>query len=259
MGYCFDVVDVTSPDMEVLYNRLKELSGTTVLRYMNLSGAPYQAGSDILARSGPRGAFVVRIWGHGLPGVVPIGAGLIPEYVAGHQAGLILAKDFKTDTYYNNVAPSADSLRHASPGLNVTSGAPQFLSPTLRFTTPALKFLAAAMNPAGRVELHGCVIARGKVGEEFGKQLAKVLGCWVYASSEFQRGLEWEPPVLGFPPGGKGIIANAKAPPLKFKYNERMCEVPRPNLKEFFSAPKPIWDPGPGPVSGPSCGAPRPR
>src|SRR5882762_1093099 len=102
MVYCFDIVDVTSPDMEVLYTRLKELSGTTVLRYMNLCGAPHQAGADILARSGPRGAFVVRIWGHGLPGIVPIGAGRIPEYVAQDQAGLIIAKHVgtDTDTYY---------------------------------------------------------------------------------------------------------------------------------------------------------------
>jgi hypothetical protein len=226
MSYCFDVVDVTSDDMEVLYGRLQKLSGTTLLRYMNLSAAPQQAGYDILSRSGPRGAFVVRIWGHGMPGVVPIGAGLVPEYVRDQQAGLILMKDWQTDTWHNNVSPTPRTLRPSAP--NLAPRAPDFLSPAPRFPAPALDYLAAAMNPAGRLELHGCSIAAGKVGESFGKRLAQVLGCWVYASADIQHGLDWDGRVLGFPPGGKSVIQNAKAPPLKFKYNERMCEVPTP-------------------------------
>jgi hypothetical protein len=180
----FDVVDCTSPDMEPLYGRLAIMGRTIILRYERMSNAVMQMGHDILAQAGPRGAAVVRIWGHGLPGIVPIATGLNPEGVTLHHAGLGIHKDFATGTYYNNVVP------------------------------PALKDLAQAMSPTARLELHGCSIAAGKVGDLLCKELAKLLACWVYASTTYQRDLEWVPPVLAFPPGGRTVITNAVPPPL---------------------------------------------
>lgn len=180
----FDVIDVTSPDMEPLYDRLVALKRTTILRYERMSNAVVQMGNDILARAGPRGAIVVRIWGHGLPGIVPIATGLKPEGVTLHNAGIGIYKDFATGTYYNNVVPES------------------------------LKPLAQALSPIARLELHGCSIAAGKVGDKLCTELAKQLACWVYASTTFQTTLEWVPPVLAFPPGGRPAIKDAKPPPL---------------------------------------------
>jgi hypothetical protein len=180
----FDVVDGTSPDMVPLYNRLVALGKTTILRYENMPNVVELMGNDILQRAGPRGAYLVRIWGHGLPGIVPIAAGTIPERVTQDNAGLGIHRDFVTGTYFNNVVPAR------------------------------LKALAEALSPVARLELHGCSIAAGKVGDLLCRELAKQLACWVYASTGYQQDLEWVPPVLGFPPGGKTVVKNAKPPPL---------------------------------------------
>lgn len=184
MSSFFDVVDGTSPDMAPLYNRLVAMGKTTILRYENTPNVVERMGNDILVRAGPRGAYVVRIWGHGLPGIVPIAAGIIPERVTQDHAGLGIRRDFVTGTYFNNVVPTR------------------------------LKPLADALSPVSRLELHGCSIAAGQVGDQLCRELAKQLACWVYASTTYQQDLEWVPPVLGFPPGGKTVVRNAKLPPL---------------------------------------------
>ena len=180
----FDVVDCTSPDMVPLYDRLVASGRTTVLCYERMSNAVVQMGNDILRMAGPRGAHVVRIWGHGLPGIVPIATGLTPEGVTLHHAGLGIRRDFDTNTYFNTAVPEK------------------------------LKPLAQALNPTARLELHGCSIAAGRVGDQLCRELAKQLACWVYASTVYQYELEWVPPVLAFPPGGKTVVNNAKPPPL---------------------------------------------
>jgi len=180
----FDVVDLTSPDMKPLYDRLEAIGQTTILSYENMPNVVERMGNDILVRAGSHRAYVVRIWGHGLPGVLPIAAGTIPERVTRDNAGLASRRDLATGTYLNNVVPTR------------------------------LKSLAEALSPTARLELHGCSIAAGFVGDQFCKELAKQLACWVYASTTYQQDLEWVPPVLAFVPGGKSVIHDAKPPPL---------------------------------------------
>lgn len=185
----FDVVDITDSRLIWTYNVLLGRKKSTVLAYESMSNVVAQMGADILSKSGPRGALVVRIWGHGLPGVVPISAGMKPDDVRDHRAGLLIYKDFVSRTYWNNVTgKDAESL----------------------------KALATAMSPVGRLELRGCSAAAGKNGEYLGKALAQILKCWIYASTEFQDlyGLGWTRPVRGFPPGGVSMIENVTPPPL---------------------------------------------
>ena len=185
----FDVVDVTDDRLVWTYRYLLSRGKSKVFSYNSMSNVVAQMGTDILAKSGPRGAFVVRIWGHGLPGVVPIASGLTPDDVRDHRAGLLIYKDSVTDTYWNNVT-----------GRDMES----------------LKDLATAMSPVGRLELRGCSIGAGKNGEFLGKSLAKILKCWIYASTELQGlySLGWTRPVRGFPPGGTSMLEDVTPPPL---------------------------------------------
>jgi hypothetical protein len=184
----YDVVDVTShEDMDVLYNQLVALGGTTVLRYESLSNADKKMGTDILGRAGPRGASVVRIWGHGLPGVVAIAAGTTPEFVTDHHAGFGVRAQFAPETFSKTFAST--------------------------LIQESLKPLAEAMSRDARLELHGCAIGHPPLGDLFCKDLAKKLACWVWASPVAQYGLKWKPPVLAFLPNGT-VLNNLTPPPL---------------------------------------------
>ncbi len=180
----FDVVDLGDTGFKPIHDKLVALGRTTVIGYYPMSNGAAKMANDVLRQAGPGGAGVVRIWGHGVPGVVAVSAGDDWYNIRNHHSGFGVVKEYETGTMFNNLSDIAP--------------------------------LATAMGPKSRLELRGCSVVSGPYGVMFGKALAKMLKCWVYASSEFSfvERLEWVPPIHAFPPGGATMMENVGPPPL---------------------------------------------
>lgn len=116
--------------------------------------------------------------------MVGVSAGNDWVHVRDHRSGFAATRPPGEDTVYNNLSDIAP--------------------------------LATAMGPSSRLELRGCSTVAGPQGELFGKGLARMLRCWVFASSAFSyvELLQSVPPIHAFPPGGATMMKNVGPPPL---------------------------------------------
>lgn len=149
-----NVVDVSDPALVKTELQLQRLGQTIIESNLSVSNAVGRMVSDVIAAAGALGSVsVLRIYSHGNQGVFNI-AGEI-GYVDGKREAYSTEKDG------NAIAVSNIKL----------------LEPFLRNLTPYFA-------PQARVELQGCLVGKGTVGETLLRELARIWHVRVQATTE---------------------------------------------------------------------------
>lgn len=179
----FEVVDVTSPDMEPLYNQLVAMGGQppcarNACRMLSCRWAP---------TSWRRRGRAALTWSVS-------GATTCPASCQSQRAQ----------------RSRGVTLHHDGLGVRKGDDSNTFVSPLI---PASLKPLAQALSRGTRLELHGCSISSSEVDGELCKELAKLVARWVWASTTYQYGLPLVPPVMAFLPSGV-VLGTLKPPPL---------------------------------------------
>lgn len=169
----FDIIDMT--DSNLGNNRIQGLNNLSVvseqLQFYGMSNGVAQMVADIKNALGGEQIDVLRIWGHGGPGLQNVTAG-----ASGDSANA----DFSGLTAEN----------YASVGLDGLSG---------------------LFSADGSIELRGCSVGAGDEGKALLTGVASLLNVNVYAGDVTQWTVAWSPPVSrGTPDGDYSTVEGPK-------------------------------------------------